>query len=150
MLKSPSAIAQHIESGGCSPKITRHHITRAVQSLNIIPTISVNHRVEGGSSSSRAIITYQATGLAWNGSGYECYLCHRTFHQLSSLNAHLSSPAHDDVEFQCPNRKCRRQFTLVSGLIQHIESEVCGVTKFQDVKDRMLDFTAQFTKALTW
>lgn len=29
----------------------------------------------------------------WNGYGYECYLCHRVFHQIHSLSQHLNSPA---------------------------------------------------------
>ncbi|KAH8823717.1 hypothetical protein DL96DRAFT_235611 [Flagelloscypha sp. PMI_526] len=149
MFAAPSAIAQHIESGGCSSKITRHHVTRAVQSLKISPTITVTQLIEGPSPLPKGTITYHATELAWNGNAYECYLCHKTCRKLSHLNDHFNSAAHDDDEFQCPGPKCGSKFALVSGLIQHIESGSCGVSKFQEVKNRMLDITSRFTKALT-
>jgi hypothetical protein len=47
----------------------------------------------------------------------------------------------------CP--KCKRKYKLISGLIQHIESEVCGVAKFQQVEDYASDLTSRFSRLLT-
>lgn len=141
----PSAVAMHIESG-CH-KVTRHQVTAAVHKLKIVPTISINHRLEGPILPT-VIITYSATELAFNGTAYECYLCHDTFRTLKGLNAHLKSPAHDDNEFKCPGKKCRSEFKLVSGLIQHIECGTCGVAKFKEVQDQFESLTDQFSRTL--
>ncbi|KAJ4483858.1 hypothetical protein J3R30DRAFT_1842868 [Lentinula aciculospora] len=144
--KMVSAIAQHIESGSCRSDINRHTVTQAVRSLNLVPAISINRRITGGSTS-RTITSYSATERAYNGSAYECYLCHRTFNTLNALNTHLSSPAHDTKEFRCP--KCRNEYSLISGLVHHIESEACGIAKFEAVRKQMLGLTNSFRKMLT-
>ncbi|KIK69147.1 hypothetical protein GYMLUDRAFT_53628 [Collybiopsis luxurians FD-317 M1] len=142
--KMVSAIAQHIESGGCHSKINRHTVTRAVQSLNLIPTISINRRITGGSTV--RTITYVASERAFNGRAYECYLCHRAFNTLNSLNTHLSSPAHDSKEFRCP--KCRREFSQISGLVHHIESEACGIARFETIRNEMMNLTNNLQRLL--
>ncbi|KAF9459148.1 hypothetical protein BDZ94DRAFT_1225130 [Collybia nuda] len=142
----PSAVAMHIESG-CH-KVTRHQVTAAVHKLKISPTISVNRRLEGPILPPTTIITYSATELAFNGYAYECYLCHKTFRGLKYLNAHLNSPAHDDDEFKCPGKKCKSEFKLVSGLIQHIESGSCGLARFKEVQDQFESLTDRFSRSL--
>lgn len=145
-----SAIAQHIESGACHQSINRHTVTRAIHELGIIPTISIDRRITGGNTHvTRAITTYSATERAFNSrlNAYECYLCHKLFSSLNSLNTHLDSPAHDSKEFKCP--KCRKQYSLISGLVQHIESEVCGLARFKGVQDQMQDLTGSFRRLLT-
>ncbi|KAF9459150.1 hypothetical protein BDZ94DRAFT_1268917 [Collybia nuda] len=108
----------HIESGVHG--ITRHQVTVAVHKLGIIPTISVDRRLEGPIEPPAVIVSYTATEEAFNGRTYKCIFCFCTYATLRALNAHLNSPAHDADEFKCP--KCRNQFKLVSGFIQHIES----------------------------
>jgi len=130
--KTPSAIALHIESGGCHD-ITRQQVTATVHSLGLVPTISIAGRLHGGPSPESTVVTYAASETDFNGSAYECYLCDRTFDSLMSLNAHLNSPAHDANEFKCPT--CKNEFKLISGLIQHIETEARCVAKFQEVAD---------------
>ncbi|KAF9045870.1 hypothetical protein BDP27DRAFT_1386527 [Rhodocollybia butyracea] len=116
LFKMVSAIAQHVESGSCNPRINRHTVTQAIHSLDLIPTISINRRITGGSASAtRTITNYSATELAYNGRAYECYLCHRLFSSLGSLNSHLNSPAHDSKEFKCP--KCAKRYALISGFV---------------------------------
>ncbi|KAF8867574.1 hypothetical protein BD779DRAFT_1397994, partial [Infundibulicybe gibba] len=83
----PSSITQHIESG-CH-KITRHQVTAAVHSLKVVPTISISRRLQGPTNPTHSIVSYSATELSFNGVAYECYLCHRTFNKLASLNSHL-------------------------------------------------------------
>ncbi|KAL4260924.1 Zinc Finger C2H2-type Transcription Regulator [Pleurotus pulmonarius] len=145
MFKSPSGVAFHVESG-CH-KINRHQVTAAVHALGIVPTISVNRRLQGSSNSfPTTLTTYIATEASFNGSKYDCYLCNRKFRTLSGLNAHLNSPAHDKDEFKCP--KCKREFKLISGLVQHIESGVCKVAQLKKVEAYYEDLTAAFTRAL--
>jgi hypothetical protein len=141
--KTPSSIALHIESGTCH-NISRAQVTAAVHALKIVPTISVSRRIEGGTI---RIVSYYVTERAFNGTAYECYLCHRTFRTLGALNSHINSPAHDADEFKCP--KCKRKYKLVSGLMQHIESEACGIARFQAVEDYTRNLIDQFSKRLT-
>lgn len=142
--KVPSSIALHIESGACG-NISRHQVTSAVHSLKLSPTISISGRIQN-TSRPLTITHYSASERAFNGTAYECYLCHSTFRSLSSLNAHLGSPAHDKDQFKCP--KCKVEFKLVSGLIQHIESEKCGVARFKQVEDYATALTQQFSRLL--
>ncbi|KAF7977514.1 hypothetical protein HWV62_3496 [Athelia sp. TMB] len=144
----PSAIAHHIESGGCSKGIDRHRVTAAVHSMGVTPMVSLAHRIQGpsGLSGPSNIVRYSASEQAFNGTSYECYLCHRGFRTLGSLNTHLSSAAHDVDEFKCP--KCSVKFKLISSLIQHIETEVCGLARFKQVEDHTSALTAQFSRML--
>jgi hypothetical protein len=80
---------------------------------------------------------YYASNRSWNGCEYECYLCHRGYPSLTSLNQHLASPTHQDKIYICPASTCRTRFTTLSALCQHIESEKCGVSKFKVVQHTM-------------
>lgn len=82
-------------------------------------------------------VTYIANSASWNGRAYECYLCHSEFGSLKALNQHLASPKHQEKNFICPNRACRQSFVAVSGLWQHVESERCGVIKFNGVRQQL-------------
>jgi hypothetical protein len=75
-----------------------------------------------------------ATDQAWNGDAYECYLCHREFEYLHGLNNHIRSPVHEQNIYHCPGRGCGREYKALSGLVQHIESESCGVMRFNQVQ----------------
>lgn len=143
---APSSVAMHLESG-CHG-ITRQQVTAAVHNLNIVPTISVDRSLEEPNAVPPVILVYSATELAFNGFAYECYLCHHTFATLGSLNSHFNSAAHDDDEFKCPNVNCGSEFTLISGLIQHIESERCGLAKFTEVRDQFASLTDVLSRRL--
>jgi hypothetical protein len=71
-----------------------------------------------------------ATERAWNGQAYECYLCTRQFASLHALNNHIKSPVHEQNLYRCPKLSCRREYKALSGLVQHVESESCGVMRF--------------------
>ncbi|PBK73003.1 hypothetical protein ARMSODRAFT_710887 [Armillaria solidipes] len=73
VFQAPSEVA---ESGGCNPSINRHHVTTAVQGMNVSPTISISNRI-GGLAISRHV-HLATTEMAFNGKAYECYLCHGT------------------------------------------------------------------------
>jgi hypothetical protein len=61
--------------------------------------------------------------------------CSRQFKGLHPLNQHLASPFHknDPDTFRCP--KCQSNFSVVSALIQHLESGACGLVSQQGVKE---------------
>ncbi|KAK3940854.1 zinc finger X-chromosomal protein [Diplogelasinospora grovesii] len=53
---------------------------------------------------------------------------------LHSLNQHLNSPAHQENLYHCRHRSCGKEFTTLAGIINHIESESCGCTRFENVQ----------------
>lgn len=114
--------------------------------MQIVPAISIAGRLEYHTSKPIALVGLTATTEAFNGTAYECDICHKAFHSLGGLNTHLDSAAHDDPEFECP--KCKITFTLVSGLVQHIESESCGLAPFNEVEQLVHEFTSRFTGTL--
>ncbi|KAF8149339.1 hypothetical protein B0H34DRAFT_733337 [Crassisporium funariophilum] len=144
MFKSPSSIALHIESG-CHKKITRHHVTAAIHAMNIVPDISIK-RIKGPVALPSTANSYIASEKSFNGSLYECFLCKRLFGTLVGLNKHLNSAAHDDDEFRCP--KCKKEFKLVSGFVQHLESRCCGLAQTSEIENYFDELNGQFTRAL--
>ncbi|KIP12214.1 hypothetical protein PHLGIDRAFT_124365 [Phlebiopsis gigantea 11061_1 CR5-6] len=134
----------HWESGACRSGVTRHSIDRfAIQA-------------DGG-----GVIT-DAARLIAHGDGatsgrprtrgaYECVLCHRAFRTLGALNAHLRSPAHAARIYKCPNvfDGCGVQCSTLSGLVQHVESECCGVQRFRRQVDPLMDNFTGGMRSLT-
>ncbi|KAF4564043.1 C2H2-type domain-containing protein [Pleurotus pulmonarius] len=153
LFKSPSGVAFHIESG-CHG-VNRRQVTAAIHSLGIIPTISISHCIEGSFIQTEPVDTTITTLIATEDSfdvltsSYVCPICTHQFASLRALNTHLNSPAHDDKEFKCPKAKCGREFKLISGFVQHIESGVCGASKMKGIEQYYEDLTAAFTRALT-
>ncbi|KAF8629320.1 hypothetical protein AX15_003503 [Amanita polypyramis BW_CC] len=143
-------MACHLESSCKNSPLNRHQVTEAIQKLNIIPAISLCPTIEGQNEipAPRTIATYHATEASFNGKGYQCSFCSRTFSALCSLDSHLNSPAHDRKEFKCP--KCKRKFKLISGLTQHLESGSCGLSSIGDVEERFREMitAAQFPHVL--
>src|ERR1700722_6587135 len=122
----------HLESGTCSPGMTRHDLQEFVRSCDTSNVITNPARMIGNTTT-----TYQASEAAWSyrAQAYECYLCHKLFAMLPSLNKHLGSPAHEEKVYICPLQSCRGQFATLGGLWNHIESEKCGVKRFTAVKN---------------
>ncbi|KAG8797153.1 hypothetical protein FRC16_009178 [Serendipita sp. 398] len=60
--------------------------------------------------------------------------CERQFAKLNHLNQHLRSQIHrmDPSTFRCP--KCSSRFSVVSALVQHLESGSCGLAGQHQVK----------------
>jgi hypothetical protein len=76
-----------------------------------------------------------ATEKAFNGVNYQCYLCSKTFGALLSLNSHLNSPVHRQKLYHCPEMACKREFISLAGLVNHFESETCGVMRFGEMQN---------------
>ncbi|KAF8910191.1 hypothetical protein CPB84DRAFT_1834193 [Gymnopilus junonius] len=111
-LRFPRHCLLHLESGAC---------TSGYDTNNVITT--PRHMITGGSASGD--ITYIATSRSWNGSGYECYLCHGIYSTLGALNQHLASPRHQDKIYRCLGPSCEYRCSALSALVQHIESNKC-------------------------
>ncbi|KAI6445194.1 hypothetical protein PoMZ_13544 [Pyricularia oryzae] len=128
-----TGIVYHLESGSCpnAQNLSRDEVFRLVRSRD--PQGVISKKLIGWTGD----VEYEATHHAWNGYGYECYLCHRVFHQIHSLSQHLNSPAHQQAYYHCPNLTCRRDFRTLASLVNHLESESCGYIRFESVQDRV-------------
>lgn len=138
-----SGLAQHLESGGCNSGITRKEVDDLATTLDRSRIITNSSRLIGGPDGSQTwpvIMVSYATERSFNGTAYECILCHRTFRTLSALNAHLNSAAHADKIYRCPVQYdgCNLEFKTLSGLMQHAGSGSCGIISFQQQVNRAL------------
>ncbi|KAH9486132.1 hypothetical protein JR316_0000196 [Psilocybe cubensis] len=139
---SNSALVLHLENGGCKSGINQTIINRYVREYDTNNVITDPSRmITGGSSVGD--ITYIATERSWNGCGYECVLCHKVHHSLLSLNQHLASPKHKDKIYICRGPDCSMRFPALSGLVQHVESNKCGVARFKSVQNAMNSMLGQ-------
>lgn len=96
-----------------------------------------------------SVVTKLATERSWNGSAYECFLCHRDFKKLVGLNDHLRSPVHEKKMYRCPPgyAGCATEFRALSALCQHVESETCGIRRFsRNMQDYLGDLTSNMKK----
>ncbi|KAF7300122.1 Zinc finger protein [Mycena kentingensis (nom. inval.)] len=140
-----SSLAAHLESGSCSSGANRQAVNRYIRendTRNII-TDPARLLTAGANDGTR----YFATDQAWNGGGYECYLCHHEFRTLPGLNQHLASPRHEEKVYICRGPTCSRRFHTLSALWAHVESEQCGVTRFGAVKRAMDEMVGNMRRA---
>lgn len=131
-----SGLSHHLESGSC-PKaatVNREVILSMIRKRDPQGTIT-NKQIEWQNESS-VKITYEANCLAWNGSAWECYICHGQFSTINGLNMHLNSPHHKGKIYHCPNKKgaCDKEFVSLGGLFNHLESESCSYMRFEKVQ----------------
>lgn len=128
-----SGVSHHLERGTC-PK------ARGVNRATILEFcrrsdsggVFTNKMIQGSEEHG---LEYIANENSWNGDGYECYLCHRTFRLLKGLNQHLNSTAHQSNVYHCPNRgSCSKQFVTLASLFNHLESEGCGFMRFEQTQ----------------
>jgi DNA-directed RNA polymerase subunit RPC12/RpoP len=129
-----TGLAYHLERGCCSKApLNRHKLYAAIR-----------QRDPGGIICNRLLtwsgtVTYAATEKAWNveAEAYECYLCHRLFGKLGSLNQHLGSLIHQSKLYHYLGASCRKDFTALAAMINHLESESCGCMRFDVVQKRV-------------
>lgn len=134
-----TGLVHHLDRGSCSKApLNRDKLYEAVRRRDPNSVISKKLLTWSGTTS------YEATERTWNCfvEAYECYLCHRLFGKLASLNQHLSSPIHQQKLYHCPNSRCGREFTTLAAVINHLESESCEYMRFEAVQknvDRIVD-----------
>ncbi|KZT26764.1 hypothetical protein NEOLEDRAFT_1177345 [Neolentinus lepideus HHB14362 ss-1] len=141
-----AALALHLESSTCASGIDRARVNAFVRSID--PHNLITKRlITGPSGSNTTVQSTVATEAAWNGYCYEYYFCPCEFQTLAALNQHLNSPAHEAKIYKCPH--CQIEFRCVSGLVQHVESEKCGVYKFPATKSVMDSITTGMRRLTT-
>ncbi|KAH6644751.1 hypothetical protein C7974DRAFT_430449 [Boeremia exigua] len=127
-----TGVAHHLEAGSC----------RNARSLNRDTILTEIWRRDPSHLITKKLLTYHsepsltATSASWNPyiGKYECYLCHKAFSELHSLNSHVNSPAHKDNVYHCPGQTCRKEFRALAALFNHLESETCGAVRFDAVQ----------------
>jgi hypothetical protein len=144
---SPAALTQHFESNTCPSGMTRDELNRLVVRADTNNYITNPSRLLTGPlgwNEPPPPVAMWATNLSWNGAGFECCLCHRTYGALEQLNQHLQSAFHLQNIYRCPKLDCGVEFSTLSGLCQHVEGGSCGVARFRQVRDTMEGFTRGF------
>ncbi|KAA8894569.1 hypothetical protein FN846DRAFT_402905 [Sphaerosporella brunnea] len=127
-----SGVSHHLETGSCpnAPTVNRQSLYHNIRSRDSQGFITDQKQLEWHSEMS-------ATERSWNGYNYECYLCHREFSELRTLNRHLNSPIHQQKLYHCPNRQCSREFVSLAAMFNHLESETCQFIRFGQVQQRV-------------
>lgn len=126
-----TGVAHHLERGSCPNARSANRDTILAE----LRKRDTNHVITKKMLTYYPASTWSATTETWNGDFYECYLCHREFTQLRSLNQHLSSDAHRENVYHCINRgRCAKDFKTLAALFNHLESESCGATRFEQVR----------------
>ncbi|RCI16407.1 hypothetical protein L249_1988 [Ophiocordyceps polyrhachis-furcata BCC 54312] len=128
-----TGVTHHLESGSCpcARCLDRDQIYRIIGFTDADGFISNNLR------DWKQSYDYAATERCFNGHRYECFLCDRQFNRMSQLTQHLNSPTHQMALYHCPNAMCRQEFKSLAGIINHFESEACGVTTFENIQGQM-------------
>jgi hypothetical protein len=128
-----TGVTHHLEAGSCPQARSLNRDTI----LNEIRRRDPNHMI------TKKLITYgdtsssiTATSASYNRNSdlYECYLCHKGFRELKSLNSHVNSPTHREKVYHCPGRACGKEFRALAPLFNHLESETCGAVRFDAVQ----------------
>ena len=98
---TPSAVIQHLESGACVSGMTRQRVNRMAIAADRGAVITNPARI--AADNERLSMPEPVATTAWfNGSSYECIICHRTCRTLVGLNRHLRSPAHSEKILKSP------------------------------------------------
>ncbi|EEH38894.2 hypothetical protein PAAG_01356 [Paracoccidioides lutzii Pb01] len=137
ILSSATGVAHHLERGACphARRLNRETIFRAISERDPHGIIA-NKQIEWHREKT---VEYLATDSAFNGDGWECYICHRVFVSMRALNQHVNSPVHKQNIYHCPNAKskCGKEFQTVAALFNHLESESCAFMRFEMVRHRV-------------
>jgi hypothetical protein len=129
-----TGLVHHLERGSCTKApLSRDKLYQVVCQRDPNGIISKKLLTWSGT------ISYEATEKAWNHrvGAYECYLCHRPFGKLASLNQHLSSPTHQQKLYHCPDASCKKEFATLAAMVNHLESESCGCMRFEAVQRKV-------------
>ncbi|KAH8427243.1 uncharacterized protein LDX57_004956 [Aspergillus melleus] len=127
---SASGVTSHLENGSCqnAPSLNREKVYRIVN-RNDPSGFITKKQIEWYPEDSAQ---YSATNHAFNGSFWQCYICHGEFFTVHGLNQHLNSPVHKQNLYQCPNKgNCGKEFVTLAALLNHLESESCRLVRFE-------------------
>ena len=133
-----TGLVHHIERGCCSEyRMSRMCLYDAVRDYDYEELVS--HYPLSGRGCDDYDPVFQPSSTSWNPikQAFQCFICHRSFRNLSSLGRHLNSPTHLQSLYHCPKDTCPRQFATLAGLTNHLESESCGYMRFSDVQECM-------------
>ncbi|RDA94279.1 hypothetical protein CP533_0570, partial [Ophiocordyceps camponoti-saundersi (nom. inval.)] len=130
-----TGLVHHVESGNCPGArcFDRDQIYRIIDFVDTDGLMCNRPHQWTGS------YEYQVGERCYNGYSYECYLCNRQFDRLGQLEQHLNSPTHQEALYHCQNTRCDQQFKSLAGYINHLESEACGVTRFENIQGQVDD-----------
>lgn len=126
-----------MEEGRCpNARLNRYSLFRGIQERDPNRTITPKHI----KTQAATTVYYVATEHTFNrrARAYECYICHRHFPGLNGLNNHLNSPIHQKKFYHCPNRRCGGKFTILAGLMSHLESQSCSFMRFGEVQKQVM------------
>lgn len=135
---SVSAMMLHLDQGSCTSGMNRDKVNRLVVAYDRNNVITnPNRLITGGLGGVITTTTYIVSDRAYNGRSWECYLCNSEFRRKAALTQHLNSPRHQAKIYRCPRTDCLREFTTLSGIMQHIESQSCEAHRFRAIQDVM-------------
>ncbi|KAH4102225.1 hypothetical protein HBI38_045870 [Parastagonospora nodorum] len=128
-----TGVTHHLEAGSCPQARSLNRDTILAEIRRRDPKHVITKKLLTYHDTSSSIIASSAS-YNYNRSCYECYLCHKGFEQLESLNQHLNSPVHKEKAYHCPGRACGGEFSALAALFNHLESESCGTVRFDAVQ----------------
>ncbi|CEO97380.1 C2H2-type domain-containing protein [Plasmodiophora brassicae] len=125
LFSSLSAVAGHVESGGCprGKRFNRTAVSNAIRSWErsvgaqntyTVPLLTYNDTVDD-------IDVRDCYNAYYN--CFFCPLCDKETRTAGQLQAHLDSSAHAPNAYRCP--ACSGQFVSLSSLLKHLELSAC-------------------------
>ncbi|KAK1140706.1 hypothetical protein N8T08_009907 [Aspergillus melleus] len=135
---SASGVTSHLENGSCqnAPSFNREKVYRIMNRSDPSGFIT-KKQIEWYPEDSAQ---YSATNQAFNGSFWQCWICHREFLTVHGLNQHLNSPVHKQNLYHCPNKgNCGKEFVTLAALFNHLESESCRLVRFETMNQCVND-----------
>ncbi|OHW96406.1 zinc finger protein [Colletotrichum incanum] len=127
-----AGVFHHLERGAC-PKapLDRMQVYEVVKRSD--PNGVLTKRLLEWST----LANYEATSKSWNADTktFNCFLCGGRFARLDFLNQHLQSPKHQQNLYHCPKRSCRKEFSTLAAVGNHLESESCNFMRFEAVQE---------------
>src|ERR1700733_11050963 len=136
---SVPAMMLHLDQGSCVSGMNRDKVNKLVVAYDRNNVITNPNRLitSGPGGTAITTTTYIVSDHAYNGRSWECYLCNSEFSRKTALTQHLNSPRHQEKIYRCPRSDCLREFTTLSGIMQHIESQSCEAYRFRAIQDVM-------------
>ena len=127
----------HMESGTCASGATRRMVNDNVRRWDPYHLVTEYFSTHANVDTEKEEVAATWQPAMRNDYVHQCCFCHRKFRNLLALTQHLNSPVHQPKIYNCP--ACTTRFTVFSGLVQHVESDSCGISRLPEVK-RAFDY----------